>query len=141
MTPWRKVITGKGQGMYCGVDNMGSPSSDFAHVPVLFDEVVSAFRVLEGQTSLICDATFGGGGHARGLLKLLPDAKLVGLDQDPDAFERAEKVDTEFPERFVFVSTNFENIGSVECLQSGVDGVLFDLGVSSFQFDDGARGL
>ncbi|MGB0372593.1 MAG: 16S rRNA (cytosine(1402)-N(4))-methyltransferase RsmH [Opitutales bacterium] len=127
--------------MYCGVDSFGSSSDRSVHVPVLFDEVLEAFHPLADKSLLICDATFGGGGHTRGLLNTLPKANLVGLDQDPDAIVRADEVKREFGERFEFVSTNFEHIGEVDTLEAGVDGVLFDLGVSSFQFDDGARGF
>ena len=127
--------------MYCEADSHGSPSGEFAHVPVLFDEVLSAFRTFEGQDCLLCDATFGGGGHTSGLLRELPASRLVGLDQDPDAAERAESVAASYGDRFTFVSTNFEAIGDLPELQEGVDGVLFDLGVSSFQFDDGQRGF
>ena len=127
--------------MVCGADSIEGFCDERAHVPVLFEEVLDAFRFIANAPALICDATFGGGGHTRGLLRMLPSLKLVGLDQDPDAEVRADAVKAEYAERFEFVATNFEHIDTVESLQSGVDGVLFDLGVSSFQFDDGARGF
>ncbi|MEM9026489.1 MAG: 16S rRNA (cytosine(1402)-N(4))-methyltransferase RsmH, partial [Verrucomicrobiota bacterium] len=127
--------------MYCGIENFGSPGDHSVHVPVLFDEVLEAFRPLFDKPTVICDATFGGGGHTCGLLDMLPQAKIVGLDQDPDAVSRADSVKSRYQERFEFVSTNFEHIAEVESLKEGVDGILFDLGVSSFQFDEGGRGF
>jgi 16S rRNA (cytosine1402-N4)-methyltransferase len=107
------------------------------HKPVLFDEVLASLAPRAGGRYL--DATFGGGGHTRGILQAATGCTVVGLDRDPAAAERAEVVATEFPGRFSLRAINFAGLGSLP--ESGFDGILFDLGVSSFQLDDSARGF
>jgi 16S rRNA (cytosine1402-N4)-methyltransferase len=107
------------------------------HIPVLFDESLNGLNI---QTSgVYVDLTFGGGGHARGILERLgSDGRLYGFDQDADteAHIPADK-------RFVFVRSNFRYLSNFMRYhgETQVDGILADLGVSSHHFDDETRGF
>ena len=108
------------------------------HVPVLLSETVDGLNVRPDGTYV--DATFGGGGHSREILRRLgAKGRLYGFDQDADARNNVPE-----DERFTFVAANFRFLpnwmryyGEIE----GVDGVLADLGVSSHHFDDETRGF
>lgn len=112
------------------------------HEPVLADAVVS--WLLPRSGSVLVDATCGTGGHARALLpKLLPDGKLIAIDQDPDALQVAEKRLVEFESQVSFRHGNFRNLSDV-LGAVGVDrvhGILADLGMSSPQVDVAERGF
>lgn len=75
------------------------------------------------------------------MLESAPDACVLGLDRDPAAAERAEQLCAEFGERFAFASANFADLAVLPLPEHGFDGILFDLGVSSFQFDEADRGF
>ncbi len=107
------------------------------HVPVLYKETIDALQVKED--GVYVDCTFGGGGHSKGILdKLGSNGKLIAFDQDADAINNLQK-----DERVVFVPNNFRHLQRFLRLQGlqQVDGILADLGVSSHQFDEGARGF
>ena len=105
------------------------------HEPVLLREVLEYLAPEPGRTFLDC--TFGGGGHTRALLRA--GARVVALDRDPAAAPRAAAVAEEFPGAFRFVDLDF---GALESLPDrDFDGILFDLGVSSFQLDEPGRGF
>lgn len=117
----------------------------FKHIPVMLDEVIESLNV--DKDKIYVDATIGGGGHSEEILKILSDGKgfLIGIDQDVDAIkacsERLKKyIDAK---KLIIVKNNFENIDVVldDLNIKRVAGVLFDLGVSSFQFDEGSRGF
>jgi 16S rRNA (cytosine1402-N4)-methyltransferase len=102
-----------------------------SHVPVLLDETLELLAPRSGQT--IVDATLGAGGHAEAWLEEAgPDGRLVGLDRDPRALELSRQRLARFGSRFVPLGGR----GIDE-----VDGVLFDLGVSSMQLDEPERGF
>jgi 16S rRNA (cytosine1402-N4)-methyltransferase len=105
------------------------------HLPVMPHEVLEFLAPREGQR--ILDCTFGGGGHCR--LILQAGAEVTALDRDPAAAERATGIATEFPGKFHFADLNFGDLAALP--DTGFDGILFDLGVSSFQLDDGERGF
>ena len=86
------------------------------------------------------DATFGNGGHSRAILDRLNGGRLISIDADPEAVERSRAIRDA---AFTFVQANFSELRRVldECGVELVDGVLFDLGVSSMQLDSGARGF
>ncbi|MCC7325893.1 MAG: 16S rRNA (cytosine(1402)-N(4))-methyltransferase RsmH [Burkholderiales bacterium] len=115
--------------------------ADDVHVPVLLDEAVAALAVRPDGTYI--DATFGRGGHARALLALLgPTGRLLGIDRDPAAESSAHALAESDP-RFVFRRAWFSELPDVhaELALAPLDGVLLDLGISSPQIDDAARGF
>ena len=104
------------------------------HRPVLEDEAVAALAVKAG--GLYVDGTFGRGGHSRAILAQLgPQGRLIALDRDPEAAAAAGAI---ADPRFSFCRTNFSDLSM---LPPRVDGMLFDLGVSSPQLDDPKRGF
>src|SRR5688572_30225157 len=104
------------------------------HEPVLALEAVEALAVRADGTYV--DGTFGRGGHSRLILERLgPQGRLIALDRDPQA-EQAARAITDA--RFSFVRTRFSDLSA---LPPQVHGMLFDLGVSSPQLDDPARGF
>jgi 16S rRNA (cytosine1402-N4)-methyltransferase len=102
------------------------------HVPVLVEEVV---RLLGGR-GVVLDLTLGAGGHAEALLES-GVGRLIGVDRDPDAIRLAAEHLGRFGERFTAVRTRFSDVPAEDL----VDGVLYDLGVSSMQLDRGDRGF
>jgi len=112
------------------------------HKPVLFQEALASLLVQpEGR---YIDATVGGGGHAAGILAASsPDGRLLGLDRDPTAIAVASARLAPYAGRFVLVHTSFEHLGALAREYGFVpaDGVLFDLGLSSLQLADPARGF
>lgn len=107
------------------------------HIPVLFHEALEALNIQPG--GIYVDCTFGGGGHSKGILdKLNSNGKLIAFDQDEDA-----KQNLPADERLLFVPQNFRHLQKFLRLFKAlpVDGVLADLGVSSFQFDTAERGF
>lgn len=109
-----------------------------AHLPVLTSQALEYLSIRPGGTYV--DATFGGGGHSRAILERLRGGRLVAIDADPQAPERASDI---VDPSFSLVTDNFRNLSDI-LAQRGidrVDGVLFDLGVSSMQFDDPRRGF
>lgn len=123
--------------MCCCAAEPKDPSGDPGHVPVQLTEVMEYLDPRPDGKYLDC--TFGGGGHARAILDQDPSIRLVALDRDPAARARAAAVHSEWPGRLVFHRLDF---GSLEELDDrGFDGILFDLGVSSFQLDDPQRGF
>lgn len=107
------------------------------HQPVMLREVLGYLAPCPGGRYL--DATFGGGGHARALLEAAPGTQVLAFDRDPAAAERANALRQDFGDRFDLLDRDFGRLG--ELAASGFDGILFDLGVSSFQLDDPARGF
>ena len=108
------------------------------HEPVLLEEILRMLHPQPGGRYL--DATFGGGGHARALLEAAPETTLHAVDRDPAAVRRAQALRDAFGERFAFFHGNFEALDQVA--PPGLyDGILFDLGVSSYQLDDVERGF
>ncbi len=125
-------------------DALSAGQSTPGHVTVLLHEAVEALNPVAG--GVYVDATFGGGGHTSLLLDRWPAVgRVIGIDADLAAVGRAVSIqaDPRNADRFSLARTNFRNLGQI-LADSGlesVDGVLFDLGVSSFQFDEGERGF
>jgi len=112
------------------------------HTPVLRDEVLA--WLITSTAGVYVDATLGGGGHAESILQRLhPSGMLIGFDADPDAIQFASNRLSEFGGRAQLVHNNFRHIASsLERLGiQRVNGMLFDLGVSSYQFDEPTRGF
>jgi len=107
------------------------------HDPVMLNECIDYLNITDSGTYV--DVTFGGGGHSKAILeKLGIKGKLVGMDQDDDAVKNA-LIDS----RFLMIQANFSDISSYLRLNGirKVDGILADLGVSSFQLDEASRGF
>lgn len=112
------------------------------HKPVLLDEVIQHLRCAPGKSFV--DGTVGGGGHARAILeKTAPDGWLIGIDWDEDALAKARFNLKRYEERLVLVWDNFARMGSILSRLNiqAVDGILLDLGLSSFQVDSAERGF
>ena len=116
--------------------------AEFVHKSVMLDQTIQALNVKDG--GIYFDGTLGGGGHSYEILKYSsPNGKLVATDLDTYAIGRANERLKEFEGRFALINDNFKNFLSVK-EQLGVeefDGILLDLGVSSFQLDDRERGF
>lgn len=111
------------------------------HLPVLHREVLEALAVKASGVYL--DATFGRGGHARSILDALgPDGRLIVLDRDPQAIDVAKNLFGD-DQRVTIIRGSFEMLGELarEHGISALDGLLFDLGVSSPQLDEAERGF
>jgi 16S rRNA (cytosine1402-N4)-methyltransferase len=113
------------------------------HLPVLVEEVMTTLAPAPG--SLQIDATLGGGGHTERILEATsPGGRVLGLDADPSAIARVrDRLQARYGERLVLRETNFREVGQV-APSAGfgqVDGLLFDLGLSSFQLADHERGF
>ena len=115
-----------------------------AHVPVLLDRVVSLLApALDHEGAVLVDATLGLGGHTEAVLERCPRARVIGIDRDPEALRRAGERLAAYGDRFTGVHAVYDEIAEVVGDQGldGVDGVLFDLGVSSMQLDVTERGF
>jgi 16S rRNA (cytosine1402-N4)-methyltransferase len=112
-----------------------------AHVPVMAGEVVELFRPV--PPGVVVDATVGAGGHARALLESSDHLEVLGLDRDAEALAEAARTLERFGERVVLRQARFDRIADAvrELGLARVSGVLFDLGVSSMQFDRPERGF
>ena len=112
-----------------------------AHIPVLVRETLEFLNLR--PEGIYIDATLGGGGHAQEILKRLGTGRLLGLDRDPRALELAGQKLAGFGEKLIMQQGNFAQIDALHA-ESGlpqVDGVVADLGLSSMQIDDAARGF
>lgn len=113
-----------------------------AHVPVLYHEVLTMLAPQPGGRFI--DGTLGGGGHAAGILgATAPDGRLLGMDADPRAVARSAQHLAEFGGRATLVHANFRRLSEVAQQHdfAAVDGILLDLGVSSFHLDDPSQGF
>jgi 16S rRNA (cytosine1402-N4)-methyltransferase len=114
------------------------------HVPVMVDRVVALIApALEDAGSVLVDATVGMGGHAAAILTRCPQTRLVGLDRDEQALSHAAQTLAPFMERTTLVHAVYDEVADVlrGLGHDRVDGVLFDLGVSSMQLDETERGF
>lgn len=114
------------------------------HVPVLLDRVVALVApALQQPGSVMVDATLGLGGHTEAVLDRCPEARVIGIDRDTHALDRSRERLAPYGERVTFVHAVYDEIGDVLREQGlgHVDGVLFDLGVSSMQLDVRERGF
>ncbi len=113
------------------------PAGNDYHIPVLYNEVLEGLNI--NPDGIYVDATFGGGGHSRGILeKLSSKGKLVAFDQDADAQRNLPQ-----DERVIFIPQNFRHLHRFLRLHKieKINGLLADLGVSSHQFNEAERGF
>lgn len=112
------------------------------HIPVLLNEVIASLEIKSNGNYV--DLTLGRGGHSKEILKQLKTGHLFAFDQDIEAIEKSRKVLEEVSSNFTIYHTNFINMKSVleeEGVYGKIDGILMDLGVSSPQLDEDARGF
>lgn len=112
------------------------------HIPVLKDESINGLSIKKGD--VIIDGTLGGGGHTFEMIKRFgKDIKIIGLDLDIDAKERTLNLIGKTPSDFIFVNSGFQDIDKVlaDLKIEAVDGILLDLGISSFQLEVAGRGF
>lgn len=107
------------------------------HIPVLLDEVLQYMDCQDGATYI--DATFGAGGYSRALLNSA-NCKVVAFDRDNTVSRFAERLQKDFGKNFRFINKQFSRI-SEEFNDNEIDGIVYDLGVSSMQLDDKERGF
>lgn len=113
----------------------------YKHVSVLLNESLEYLNVVED--GVYVDCTLGGGGHSSAILKKLTTGHLYSFDQDDYAIKRATEKLSSISDNFTIIKSNFVNLKEklLELGVTHVDGVLYDLGVSSFQFDIPERGF
>lgn len=114
------------------------------HTPVMLERCVELLAPALAQPgAVLVDATEGMGGHSEALLERFPDIRLIGLDRDTDALRIAGERLARFGDRVTLVHTVYDGIADAVASAgvSRIDGVLFDLGVSSLQLDEAARGF
>jgi len=111
------------------------------HIPVLLEKCVEALNIRDG--GIYVDSTLGGGGHSLRILQTGKNIKLFGFDQDPDALLHSQKLVEKFPDKFYLIDDNFANLRTRLALHRirKIDGILFDLGISSHQIDVDSRGF
>lgn len=115
---------------------------EFKHKSVLLDETIESLNIK--PNGIYVDGTLGGGGHSYEIAKRLTDGgRLIGIDQDEDAIRAAKERLSEFADRVTIVRDNYCNMPKVldELGISKVDGILLDIGVSSYQLDEAERGF
>ena len=116
--------------------------AELKHIPVMLKECVDALNVKSG--GVYFDGTLGGGGHTRQILESsAPDGRVIATDLDDYAITRTKESLKEFGGRLTVIKSNFKNFSEIKdgLNVSGFDGILLDLGVSSFQLDDKSRGF
>ena len=125
----------------------GTPSAEGAlrgtarHVPVLLPQVLQALAPSAGQSYI--DATFGAGGYSEAILAAAPDTRILGLDRDPTAIAAGSSLAARYPGRLTLVAGRFGDLDRIarEASFAPCDGIVLDIGVSSMQLDDPARGF
>ena len=114
---------------------------EFSHIPVLLKELVDL--AFTGKDGIYVDMTLGGGGHSEEILRRLSGGRLIAIDQDQNAISACEKRLAGYGDKLLLVHDNFSNIKNIVQNKgySQVTGIIGDLGVSSYQLDNGERGF
>ncbi|MBO5285044.1 MAG: 16S rRNA (cytosine(1402)-N(4))-methyltransferase, partial [Alphaproteobacteria bacterium] len=105
------------------------------HIPVMLNEVLQALAPKDGE--IYIDATFGNGGYSEAILGAA-NCRVIAIDRDPSVLPRVNELKALYGDRFDFKAGTFGEISSL--IDENVNGVVFDIGVSSMQLDDGFRG-
>lgn len=132
------------------IDSLNSPSNSTnpsnniePHIPVMAREVMKTLKPESGKTYI--DMTFGAGGHTKKILESAPDIKVIALDRDPDAMKYMEIIGEKYPNQLVPLCGRFSELPSLlktmNIPEESIDGILFDFGCSSMQFDQPDRGF
>lgn len=114
------------------------------HIPVMLERCLDLLApALDTEHPVVVDATLGMGGHTHAMLERFPGLRVVGIDRDPQALELAGERLAHFGERFTGIHTTYDHIDQAAAAAGvdRVDGILFDLGVSSLQLDERERGF
>ncbi|MCF6464092.1 16S rRNA (cytosine(1402)-N(4))-methyltransferase RsmH [Clostridium sp. Cult1] len=114
---------------------------EFEHIPVLLKEAIDGLNIRED--GIYVDGTLGGAGHSYQIIKRLTTGKLIGIDQDINAINKAKEVLRDYSDKTILVHDNYVNIKKI-LFNLGiekVDGILLDIGVSSHQLDQEERGF
>ena len=116
-------------------------SERYTHRPVLLDECIEALNIR--PEGVYVDGTLGRAGHSREIARRLSGGRLICVDRDQAALDAARERLGQWMDRVTLVHSNFDRVGEIldELGIAGADGMLFDLGVSSPQLDDGSRGF
>jgi len=114
---------------------------EFTHRPVLLDECIEALNIR--PDGIYLDGTLGRAGHSREIAKRLTTGRLICVDRDDAALEAAKDRLADWMDKVTLVHSNFDKVNDIlrDLRLPGIDGMLFDLGVSSPQLDDGSRGF
>ena len=136
---WRESLLSGATNTEFNSMNRGESQNTSYHIPVLLDEVLAAMAPKEGQ--VIVDGTLGGGGHTEAMLNA--GAQIIGVDQDDQALAYAKDRLAGFGDNFKLCKGNFSQLPTLlnEIGQGQVDGILVDIGVSSWQLDEAERGF
>ena len=115
---------------------------EFKHIPVMLEECMELLNLAQRPAGVFVDGTLGGGGHTEQILERTT-GKVIGIDRDWDALRAAGARLSPFGERFVPLHGNYANIKTLleQAGVDGMDGMLMDLGVSSYQLDNPERGF
>lgn len=122
-------------------DRNAEADQAYGHKPVLLDECLEALAIK--PNGIYLDGTLGRAGHSMEIVKRLTTGRLIGIDRDETAIAAAKERLADYIDRVTLVHSNFDRVGEIleELGIDGVDGMLFDLGVSSPQLDDAERGF
>lgn len=119
-------------------DNNNQP-----HIPVMAREVIMSLKPESGKTYI--DMTFGAGGHTKKILESAPNIKIIALDRDPDAMKYMEQISELYPNQVTPLCGRFSELPALlqsqNIAEESIDGILFDFGCSSMQFDQSERGF
>ena len=108
------------------------------HESVLLNETIAGLNLNTEQKALVVDGTFGGGGHSQAILARYPLVRIVALDQDKGAWERAHEKFTDFRDRIEFRNQNFRDLADLDMRP---EAIMLDLGLSSDQLEVAGRGF
>ncbi len=108
------------------------------HYPVLLNEIISIITPQYGGTFIDC--TFGQGGYTKKILNF-PDTKVIGLDRDIESSKKAEEIENNFKDRFLFKNIKFSQLNNLKLKNENIKGIIFDLGYSYTQIKDPKKGL
>ena len=114
---------------------------EFVHVPVLLDQCIEGLNIKEN--GIYMDATVGGAGHSIEIVKRLKGGRLIAIDKDADALQAANKRLNNYIDKVTFIHNDYKNFSEeLDKLNiDKLDGILVDLGISSYQVDNGERGF
>ncbi|MBP5698525.1 MAG: 16S rRNA (cytosine(1402)-N(4))-methyltransferase RsmH [Alphaproteobacteria bacterium] len=111
-------------------------ASTSRHIPVMLSEVLCYLEPKDGETYV--DATFGNGGYSEAILKAAR-CRVIAIDRDPSVIKRAEEIKKAYDKRFKFIAGTFGDLDKL--VTENINGIVFDIGVSSMQLDDDFRGF